>query len=291
MQHTRATHGLVTGCSVLLILTLVLAGASRLMAGEGSDDPESRKGFYLSAQGVLTSGTEFPLDFYTYKSIGGANVPDSLYTGDMGKFSSRPGFGLAVGYEWRLKFLRMGAELEGAFVSLADGAEILRDSVYYGATYTQVNTERSFTQSGRKLSLIDLSFFIGAFPFRSFPLGFNITAGVGYGRQAFTSPAFSDAVSRGFSPNNVKSQTYFDFGEYGGSGSWSRGSVIYFVGLGAEFDISPRLSLRVDYKYVASSYSREDVLISSGVVNVYMDRMDYEFTVANKFTAGLNFRI
>ena len=52
MQHSRATDWLVLGCSVLLIL----AGASRLLAGEAQDDPQSRKGFYLSAQGVMTSG-------------------------------------------------------------------------------------------------------------------------------------------------------------------------------------------------------------------------------------------
>lgn len=287
MKKKRATAKLIAGFSLILVMT----GAPGLLAQDDPGNPDVRKGFYLSAQTVLTSGMEFPKWFYTYKSIGGANVPASLYAGDMGKVSSRPGFGLAVGYEWRIKGLRMGAELEGAFVSVADSSERLFDTVYYGATYTQVNTERTFAQTGRKLSLVDLSFFMGIFPFRSFGLGFNLTAGVGYGRQSFTSPAFADAVSRGFDANNVKSQTYFDFGEYSGGGGWNRGSVIYFVGLGAEFEISRRLSIRLDYKYVASSYTRKDVLISSGAVNVYQDSVEYEYTVANKFTAGLNFRI
>jgi hypothetical protein len=278
---------MIAGLTVLF----VLAGASGLFAQDASSGREVRKGFTLSAQVVQVSGMILPKDYYTYRSIGGANVPDSLYVGNTGPVSSQPGFGLALGYEWRIKALRMGAEVEGTFVSVADSTENLRDTVYYGATYTQVDTERDFNQSGRKLSLIDLSLFMGLFPFRSFALGFNVTAGVGYGRQSFASPAIADAVSRGFDANNLKNQTYFDFGSYEGNGSFARDSVVYFIGLGAEFDISRRLSLRIDYKYFASSYTRENVLISSGVVNVYQDKVSYEYTVANKFSAGLNFRI
>jgi hypothetical protein len=275
---------MMTGLSILL----VLAGASALFA---QAEPEVRKGFFISAQTSIVSGIAFPTGYSTYRSIGGADVPDALGSGETGPVASRPGFALAVGYEWRIKALRMGAEVEGTFVSASDGTEHLRDVVYYGATYTQDDTERLFTQSGRKLSLVDLSFFMGLFPFRSFGLGFNVTAGGGYGRLSFTSPAVADAASRGFNPDLLNGQTDFDFGTYGGGGSWARGSFIYFVGLGAEYEISGRLSLRLDYKYVASSYTRENVLISSGAVNVYQDTKGYEYTVGNKFSLGLNFRI
>jgi len=287
MKNKSSTARLIAGFSLIMVMT----GASGLLAQDDPANPDVRKGFYLSAQTALLSGMTFPSGYTTYRSIGGANVPDALYSGETASVSSRPGFGLAAGYEWRFKALRMGAEIEGTFVSAADATERLFDSVYYGASYTLVNTERTFTQTGRKLSLVDLSFFMGLFPFRSFALGFNLTAGVGYGKQSFTSPSVVDAVSRNFDSNNLKGQTDFDFGEYGGGGTWSRGSVVYFVGLGAEFEISRRLSLRIDYKYVASSYTRKDVLISSGAANVYQSEKEFEYTVGNKFTAGLNFRI
>jgi hypothetical protein len=272
-------------------LIFVMAGASGLKAQDPAAEPEVRRGFYLSAGTALFSGLTFPSTFFTYKSIGGANVPDALYMGETVSLSSRPGLALALGYEWRFKGLRMGGEIEYALAGGADGSEALEDDVYYGATYTLVRTQRSFTQSGRKLSTIDLSLFMGLFPFRSFALGFNITAGVGYGRQSFTSPAVADAVGRKFDVNNLNGSTDFDFGTYDGNGSWHRGSAVYFIGAGFEVELSRRLSVRLDYKYVASSYTRENVLISSGAVNVYQESKGYEYTVGNKFSFGLNFRI
>ena len=91
--------------------------------------------------------------------------------------------------------------------------------------------------------------------------------------------------------NNLNSVEWYDFGNYDGGGTWSRGSFIYFVGLGAEYMISRRLGIRFDYKRVVSSYTRENVLISSGPVNVYQDSKSYEYALGNKFTVGLNYRI
>jgi hypothetical protein len=269
----------------------ILLAACGIAASAAPADAQSRRGFFISAQTVLTSGLTFPATYFTYKSIGGANVPDSLYLGQTAASSSRPGFGLSLGYEWRFSFLKMTAEIEYSLVTAANGREILNDDVYYGATFTRVHTERPFSQNGRSLSLLDMAFSFGIFPFRSLNLGFSLSAGAGYGRQSFTSPAVADAVSRGFDYNNLRSTTTIDFGDYDGGGTWHRGSLIYFVGLGAEFELSSRLSLRFDYKYIASSYSRENVLISSGAVNVYLDKVDYEYTVGNKFSLGLSFRL
>lgn len=287
MKRNRIRGKIIAGIAAIFIL----AGASGLLAQDAPAKPDVRSGFYLSVQTAFFSGMTFPSSYFTYQSIGGANVPSSMYLGTTASLSTRPGLGLALGYEFRIKGLRMGAEIEYAMAAASNGAELLTDDIYYGATYSLVRTERSFTQSGRKLSVFDLSLFMGIFPFRSFDLGFNVAVGGGYGRQSFTSPSVADAAGRNLDIYNLRSIAWFDFGDYDGGGTWSRGSFIYFVGLGAEFNFSRRLSLRFDYKYVASSYTRENVLISSGFVNVYQKTKDFEYTVGNKFTVGLNFRI
>jgi len=271
--------------AVLLLLT----GGASLFADNSDDGQRQRSGFYLSAQTAFMTSMTFPRAYRTYKSIGGAATPTAIYLDETGAFSSRPGFGLAGGYRVRTGWLTWGAEIEFQSVAVSDGPEVLTDDVWQDFETTE--TVRTFTQSGRSLWLLDFSAIFGAFPFRSFDLGFNVTAGAGYGRQSFTSPSVADAVGRGYDSSPLNGTESFDFGDYDGNGAWHRSSIVYFVGLGAEYELSRALSLRIDYKRVVSSYSRDNVLISSGAVNVYSDHVDYEYAVGNKFTIGLNYRI
>ena len=170
MAHKRITAGMIAAF-------VILAGASGLFAQGGPAKPVERRGFYLSARAVSWSSLEFPSAYGTYKSIGGAAVPNQMYLETTGLFSSRPGFGLTAGYEFRYAWLTFGAEIEYARATVANGPERLMDLV--GRINATTQTVRTFTQSGRTASLYDISLFFGAFPFRSFDLGFNITAGAG----------------------------------------------------------------------------------------------------------------
>jgi hypothetical protein len=277
--------------AVWIVALLGAVCVPSLFAQEDFEEEAGRSGFYFSAHLPLFSRVAFPATYNAYKSIGGANIPASLALGTTANVNPNAGLGVGVGYQFRFKWLMMSAEAEYAFASASDGEEKLNEDVFYGATFTTVHTQRSFTQTGRKVSVIDLGLNFGVFPFRSFDLGFYVSAGGGYGRQSFNSPAAADAASNGYDINNLRNIDWFDFGDYAGGGTWNRGSFIYFFGLGAEYSISRLISLRLDYKHIASSYSRENVLISSGTVNVYQSKKEYEYTFGNKFSIGLAFHI
>jgi|GEM_PF-3015897 len=256
-------------------------------AGKG----HARKGFTFSLQAPFFSGLSFPSAFSAYKSIGGANVPAAVYLSTLGKNSAKPGLGFSLGFLFRERAIFGGLEFEFSSASAADGQEVLQEEIYYGATYSRESIETRHSQNGRKLTLFQLAVNFGVLPFRSFDLGFYISAGGGYGWQSFTSPATAYAASRAYDVNSLREAESYDVGDYGGDGAWNRGSFVYFVGLGSEWFFSRLLSLRLDYKYIASSYTRKNVLISSGPVNVYVDKKSYEYGVGHRFALILGFHL
>lgn len=276
MKHGRTSSKIIVGIAAFLIL----AGASRLLA------QDERNGFYISAQTAFVSGLTFPAS-YSEGAPAGAYTTGLISLLTTTTLSSRAGLGLALGYRSGGEWLWIGGEIEYAAATAPDGTEVLQVPVLDNWGYTIGSTERSFTQSGRKASYVDISFLVGTYPFRSFDLGFNIAIGVGYGRHVFTSAAIADAESRGLDVKDMIGTYEFDFGNYDGGGTWTKGSFVYVLGLGTEFNFSRRLSLRIDYRYVGGFLTRD---ISEGV---YFDGSStvYQYTMGNKFTVGLNFHI
>lgn len=287
MSHLRL-HCPAFVAAVLAAALAADAPALRAQTSGGAED--AQKGFYLVLQAPFFSGVMFPTQYAAYRADGPAAAND-MYLGEVTRLSAKPTVGLGLGYKIRYRFIMFGVEAEWARASFADGREVLAEDTFTAATFTQRHFETDFTQAERTLDLLDVAFIFGVFPFRGLDLGFSFSAGGGYGRQSYRSPAVADAESRGYDVNGVREVDWFDAGDYDGGGAWSRGSFAYFVGLGSELFISRRLSVKLDYKYVASSYTRENVLISSGAVNVYQNKKGYEYTLGHRLSAGLAFHL
>jgi len=277
--------------AVSLFVFLFGQGFSAAAAEEQAGKEKARTGFTVSLQAPLFSGLSFPSAYWAYKSVGGANVPVAVYLSTLGKTSAKPGLGFSLGFLFREKALFGGLEFEFSSASAADGQELLQEEIYYGATFSRENIETRYSQNGRKIVLFQLAFNFGVLPFRSFDLGVYLSAGGGYGRQSFTSPATSYAASRAYDVNTLREVEWYDVGAYDGNGAWTRGSFVYFVGAGGQWFFSRLLSLRLDYKYLASSYTRKNVLISSGPVNVYQEKKSYEYGIGNRFAVILGFHL
>ncbi|MGB9006185.1 MAG: hypothetical protein WCB96_10715 [Candidatus Aminicenantales bacterium] len=275
MKRKRIVGQVVAG-----IAFFILSGSSRLLA------QEEGTGFYLSAQTAFFSGLTFPASYDEGAPVGG-DPTGYMSLRTTTSLSSRVGLGLALGYRSGAKWLWLGGEVEFAMATAPNGAEILWVPVRNDWGYVIGNAERSFTQSGRKISVFGISLVFGTFPFESFDLGFNAAIGVGYGRHIFQSEAAIDAESRGISIEYMNGGYEFDFGNYDGGGTWTKGSLLYVVGFGSEFKFSRCLSVRLDYRYAAGFLTR-DMPVGS---YAYVPSVHYSYTMGNKLMVGLNFRI
>ncbi|MFA7227733.1 MAG: hypothetical protein WC061_01760 [Melioribacteraceae bacterium] len=244
--------------------------------------------FYFTLQGNRISGAEYPNLFNAYKATGPA-AHNSYYVGTLDAPSGSIGFGGALGYNAGPGIITFGYELEFSYIKHPDAKEMLEEDLFDGSNFNMEHYSTQFTQTGRQNTALLASGFFGMFPFSDFQLGFYISAGVGYGWQSFNSAATQYAGSKGYNTNTAGESDWFDLGNYEGNGDYSRGSVIYFVGLASEFYIMKNISLKLDYKYIASSYTKENVLISSGAVNVYQNSKSYEYTFASKLALGVSY--
>lgn len=248
-----------------------------LASPEGLSAQEKTSGFHISAQTAFFTGLKFPRYFFD-----GDGVP-----GGMSSLSSNPGFGLALGYRSGGEIFWMGGEIGYSKATASDGVEILHVDIFDAKGYWSRMEERPFTQKARMVSTADISLQFGAFPFRSLGLGFNVSFGVGYGRQSFASGAVADIESRKFSIDDSETRSQFDTYERGGT--WIDNTLAYVVGLGAEFMLSGRFGVRVDYRHVGGFYSVKDASAGTGVY--YSGTTHYPYAIANRFTIGLNFHI
>lgn len=249
-----------------------------LASPEGLSAQEKTSGFHISAQTAFFTGLKFPRYFYD-----GDGVPSE----DGNSLSSNAGYGLALGYRSGGEVFWMGGEIGYSKANAPDGGEILHVRVLDAHGYFSRTEERPFTQKARIVSTADISLQFGAFPFRSLGLGFNVSFGVGYGRQSFTSGAVADIESRKFSIDDSDTNSRYDTYEQGGN--WTDSSIVYVVGLGAEFMLSGRFGVRVDYRHVGGFYGVEGASAGTGLY--YSGTTHYPYAIANRFTIGLNFHI
>jgi len=269
----------------LLILFLVF---SNPVSNNAQTDSFPNR-LYFGIQGVKLSGTEYPSRFDAYKSSIDQNVKsytNNFFTVPDGKF----GFGTLVGYQWREQVIVWGVEAEYFQSSYADGEEQLEEVIWNGVFLPSNQYSYKYNQTERRNSALTGNAMIGFFPFEDFQLGFYASIGFGIGWQSLKSAATDFADKRGYDVKETLNDTDYDLGEYDGNGVYSRSSLVYLLGGGAEFFVSAGISLKLDYKYVASSYTRENVLISGGgggVPNVYQKEKMFEYTFAHKLSLGV----
>ncbi len=256
-----------------------------LIEGQNLDDePQNR--YYITVHSGMFTGTSYPNVFDGYKATGSAPA-NYYYPRNFANPGGSYGFGGNFGYLMDGELLKISGEIEFSMITHSDDKETLEEtnwSNYQTQSYTNV-----FTQSKRNNSIITANANLGIFPFTDFNLGFYVSIGFGVGWQSFHSEATAYAERKGYNVKMAAGYESHDLGDYSNGGDFSRSSFIYLIGLGSELFISRRISLKVDYKYIGSSYTRENVLISSGPVNVYQDKKSYEYTFANKISLGASY--
>ncbi len=266
----------------LLIFILVL---NVQVFSQDEFDEKSYSRFYITGQSSIFSGTAFPVSFYSYKATGAA-AANYFYAGEFGT-SSGIGFGGGLGYQIREEIFMASVEVNYSFNSHRESKEVLDETLFNGTNLTWQNFTTTFTQTEQKNSNILLFGNVGVFPFEELNLSFYGTVGLGIGWQSFNSAATAYAAGREYDIKTIGKADWYDIGDYSSGGKFSRSSFVMMLGLGSEYFITNKISLKVEWQYLFSSYSRENVLISSGPVNVYQDKKTYEYKVGNKLSLGV----
>ncbi|MCI0707238.1 MAG: hypothetical protein L0Y80_07135 [Ignavibacteriae bacterium] len=270
---------------VLLIVSLMITTAptySQLT----EEDGEPR--FYVRLSGAMYSGVLYPTSFNAYQADGPA-AANSYYTYEFGNPGGSIGFGFGAGYHASIGPIFLSGDLDFTTISHPESRETLIEDRYDSQTFTTTTIITTYQQSNRSNTAIIGTFNFGVYLTSGNELSLYLSAGLGYGWQSFTSAATKYAQTQGYDINTVQGSTIYDTGEYDGNGEFDRGSTLYVLGLGTEVFLAGNISIRVDYKYAGSSYSRENVLISSGAVNLYQDEKSYEYTFGNIFTGGISY--
>ena len=270
----------------IFLFSIIFFKTKEIYGQESSSESDGR--FYITAHTSLFTGTTFPNVFDAYLATGPA-AANSYYTRTLNTPSGNFGFGGSVGYQAGGSSFSGSIELEFSMITHADEKETLEEENFNGTNFTRQHFTTVFSQTKRKNSTLLANANLGIFPFESIDLGFYISVGVGYGWQSFHSDATAYAQSRGYNTKTVGQSDWFDIGDYNGNGNFSRASFVYLVGFGSELFVTEKISLKFYYKYIASSYTKENVLISSGAVNVYQDKKSYEYTFANKIAFGISY--
>jgi opacity protein-like surface antigen len=249
-------------------------------------EEESWLRYYISVGAAKFSGTEYPSRFDGYKATPDnySSLTNNFFTAPDGKF----GFNGVIGMYDREAIISWGIEVEFATSSYSDGPEQFEEVIWQGVFLPQITNSFSFTQVERSNSYLSGNTFIGVFPFSDFNLGFYASIGFGMGWQSLKSNAVLFTENRGYNPKELAGDTDYDLGEYDREGKFSRSSFIYMIGAGLEYFISKNISLKFDYKYIGSSYTRKNVLISGGGGghSVYQNEKTFEYTFANKLSLG-----
>ncbi len=271
----------------LIMITLLL---NNFASGQDSDgEKDSYSKYYISVNGVRFSGTEYPTRFDGYKTLD--DNKSFLSNNFFGVPDSKFGFGAVIGYVGRDAVIYWGLEVEYMQSAYSDGTELFEEVIWKGVMANPPHEFKSysFTQTERKNSAVSGNLFVGIFPFTDVNLGFNFTVGFGIGWQTLKSNAVIFAEQNGYNAKDLANDTDYDLGEYDQGGVFNRSSFIAMIGGGTELFLSQIISLKFDYKYIVSTYSRENVLISGGGggPNVYQNKKEYEYTFAHKVGLGV----
>jgi len=280
--------------STLLSLVTVLGMAS--LQGQTREDGIG-SGFYVTIQPSVFSGTSYPNQYEASLATGNAVKFNSYFapqTFQSARLTFGPGF--AVGWQTHSEWFVASLEVAYAWISHPDGSEQLLGSHFISDT-SNGNSNMShqlfltsFSQTSRKNSEWDIRVILGILPFSDLDLCFYASYGLGHGWQSFHSSATEYAESRGYIVSNAGGVTWYDMGDYVGGGDWSRSTATHSFGFGAEMFLSTHLSVRLDYKLISASYTRDHVAVfGTPYVTYYRDGVEYSYTFANVISFGLTY--
>ena len=272
--------------SFLLSLVSLCAIASPSYGQPIEDDSQTRTYIRINAASFL--GAAFPSSFNAYTADGPAAY-NSYYTYEFANPSASLGFGIGIGSQVRIGSILLSGDLEYTRSTHPDNQETLIEDMYDSQTFSQQTIITQFQQSGRANSAIIGTFSFGLFLNAENNFSLYFSAGLGYGWQSYASEATKYAQTRGYNIKTIEGSTTYDSGEYNGNGKFTRGSMLYVIGVGSEVVVAPSIGLRLEYRYAGSSYTRENVLISSGAVNIYQSEAVYDYTFANILTGGISY--
>lgn len=247
-------------------------------------------GFYLSAQANYYWHAFYPGGYYL-ETDWPTDLQYAVVLLDSIRYAPAktvPGiaFGFATGED-----IYFGAlEISYSRATFADGPETFT-GIFHLADGSVETTTLGFTQSARKISILDASARLGAFPFRNLGLAVYVTAGAAYMTFSYQSPASAYAATQGYNLDYLK-QGYLkdlsiaDPGADQGNGAWSRGQFGFELGGGLEWYFGKRLSVRVDYRFATGSVKKKEFI--NGAIPVEADvRINYTFV--NRLTAALTY--
>jgi hypothetical protein len=282
-------------CAAAVLMTPSLRAQIPPPKPAPADEPSTRyrdrvqHGFYISAQAVHYWGLTFPAGYYL-ETAWPVDLQDAFVVLDtmmQPKGTTVPGF--ALGFSAGEDPYFGTIEISYSQATAADGPETFT-KILHGADYVETSI-LNFTQTGRKISVLDAMVRFGIFPLRGLNLALYATGGVGYLKMAYQSPASAAIEAQGYNTDFLK-QGYLkdvslaDPGTYQGGGVWSRGQIGFELGAGLEWFFGKRLGLRVDYKFITGSVTKKEVIY--GAIPVEADvRINYTF--ANRLAAALSY--
>jgi opacity protein-like surface antigen len=246
-------------------------------------------GFYLSAQATSYWHASYPGGYYL-ETDWPTDLQYAVVLLDSIQFA--PGKtvpGIAFGYATGEDIYFGTVEISYSQASFANQPETFT-GIFHLADRVDTTT-LNFTQSARKISILDASARLGVFPFRKLGLAIYVTGGVGYLTFSYQSPASAYVAAQGYNLDYLK-QGYLkdlsiaDPGSDQGNGAWSRSQIGFELGGGLEWFFGKRLSARIDYRFVTGSVKKKEFI--NGAIPVEADvRINYTFV--NRFVAALTY--
>jgi opacity protein-like surface antigen len=246
-------------------------------------------GFYLSAQANTFWHASYPGGYYL-ETDWPTDLQYAVVLLDSVQYvpaKTVPGiaFGFATGEDAYFGTI----EISYSQATFADGPETFTG--IFHLTDSVETTSLSFTQSARKISVLDATVRLGAFPFRNLGLAVYATGGAGYLTFSYQSPASAYAAAQGYNLDYLK-QGYLkdlsiaDPGNDQGNGAWSRSQIGFELGGGLEWFFGKRLSVRVDYRFITGSVKKKEYI--NGAIPVEAD-VQINYTFANRLMAALTY--
>jgi len=190
-------------------------------------------GFYLSAQANHYWSAFFPGGYYL-ETDWPTELQYAVVLLDFIQFApAKTVPGIALGYATGEDMYFGSIEISYSQASFGNAPETFT-GIFHLADSIETTALR-YTQSARKISILDASVRLGAFPFRKLGLAVYVTGGAGYLTFSYQSPASAYAAAQGYNLDYLK-QGYLkdlsigDPGGYQGNGAWSRSQIGFELG-------------------------------------------------------------
>ena len=247
-------------------------------------------GFYLSAQANYFWHAAYPGGYYL-ETDWPTDLQYAVVLLDSIQYApAKTTPGIAFGYATGEDKYFGTIEISYSQASFANQPETFTGIFHLADSLIETRT-LNFTQSARKISILNASARLGIFPFRKLGLAIYATGGVGYLTFSYQSPASAYAAAQGYNLEFLK-QGYLkdisiaDPGSDQGNGAWSRSQFGFELGGGLEWFFGKRLSARIDYRFATGSVKKKEVIY--GAIPVEADiRINYTFV--NRLMAALTY--